>query len=72
MNPGTGEAPVALRGSVPDLVNYPAGCPYRARCAIAVERCVSDVPQLTSVGSERLVSCHTPLKEDAGRALAVR
>ena len=31
--PGSGTAPVPLRGTVPNLIDYPRGCPYADRCA---------------------------------------
>jgi peptide/nickel transport system ATP-binding protein len=69
--PGSGEKPVALRGSVPDLIDYPVGCPYRARCARAVDRCGSDAPDIAAYG-ERSVACHAPLEEEVPHVAAAR
>jgi len=47
-----------IPGSVPDLVNYPAGCPFSARCAFAFGRCATELPRLRVVAGGRQVSCH--------------
>jgi oligopeptide/dipeptide ABC transporter ATP-binding protein len=52
---------------VPDLVDYPRGCPYRARCARATERCLDQVPELRSIDDDRLASCHFPTTEEPVR-----
>jgi oligopeptide/dipeptide ABC transporter ATP-binding protein len=65
--PGSQTKPVALRGMVPDLVDYPRGCPYRARCARATERCLDQVPELRSIDDDRLASCHFPTTEEPVR-----
>lgn len=38
---------IMLRGEVPSPINPPAGCPFHPRCHMAIERCKTDVPQLT-------------------------
>jgi oligopeptide/dipeptide ABC transporter ATP-binding protein len=70
--PGSGTKPVALRGTVPNLIDYPRGCPYHDRCARATERCSTEVPTLREVETTRLVSCHHPVEEEARRAAAAR
>jgi oligopeptide/dipeptide ABC transporter ATP-binding protein len=56
----TRELPV-IEGSLPNLVDLPAGCIFRERCSKAVERCVSERPLLS--GSGRQAACH--LAEDS-------
>lgn len=59
MNPG------GLAGDPPDPVRLPEGCSFRPRCAVAVERCGEEVPELLAVplrgsadgGPERLSAC---------------
>jgi oligopeptide/dipeptide ABC transporter ATP-binding protein len=70
--PGSGTKPVALRGSVPNLIDYPLGCPYHDRCSQASERCAGEAPSLREIGATRLVSCHHPVEEEARRAAATR
>jgi len=33
------------------LIGLPVGCPFYARCAFRVERCLSERPQLEEAGS---------------------
>ncbi|MFD0642138.1 ABC transporter ATP-binding protein [Bradyrhizobium arachidis] len=46
-------------GEPPSLFRRPSGCAYAPRCPIASDRCVADVPELRSVGTDgRIVACH--------------
>ena len=47
-----------LPGQPPDLRTRPAGCAFRDRCAIAVERCATETPPLRSMGPGHLAACH--------------
>ena len=44
-------------GEVPSLFAPPAGCAFHTRCSHAIERCVSEVPALRTVGGHS-VACH--------------
>jgi peptide/nickel transport system ATP-binding protein len=46
-----------IAGSVPELVDLPAGCAFSDRCAFAIERCVSERPQAEPVGERHSASC---------------
>jgi oligopeptide/dipeptide ABC transporter ATP-binding protein len=46
-----------IPGSVPNMINPPAGCAYHPRCPFAFERCRTKVPALQPVGTQR-VACH--------------
>jgi peptide/nickel transport system ATP-binding protein len=47
-----------IPGSPPDLRMLPSGCVFHARCRFAVERCATDVPELTQLsGGSRLAAC---------------
>ncbi|MFS8896754.1 ABC transporter ATP-binding protein [Synechococcus sp. R3-13] len=46
-----------IEGMPPDLVNYPKGCPFAARCRFVIDRCWSENPELESVGSQHAVAC---------------
>ena len=48
---------VSIDGEPPDLLWLPAGCPFMARCAYAVERCSHEMPPLEEVGSGHQVAC---------------
>jgi oligopeptide/dipeptide ABC transporter ATP-binding protein len=68
--PRPGHELVGLRGRVPNLIDYPDGCPYRERCALAHDRCVTEAPTLRSSGA-RSVSCHTPIRTEEHPLVAV-
>ena len=49
----------AIPGTVPNLEERPAGCPFVTRCAQAIESlCASVPPDATDLGSGRYASCH--------------
>ncbi len=55
-------APEAQDTELPDPLNPPAGCAFRARCSRSTARCASEIPQLgDEVGTVR-VACHAPLE----------
>lgn len=59
--PRRGHDLVSLRGQVPDLIDYPQGCPYEARCRFRFDRCATEVPPLAppdDPAERRLASCH--------------
>jgi peptide/nickel transport system ATP-binding protein len=47
-----------IPGLPPSLLNRPKGCPFRARCPFAMERCAIETPLLREVRPKRLVACH--------------
>ena len=63
-----------IPGSVPDLVEVPAGCVFAPRCPRVFARCLEDVPRLRRVdcgpmATERQAACHLELGhsgEDGG------
>jgi peptide/nickel transport system ATP-binding protein len=56
-------APEAKETELPDPLNPPKGCAFRARCPRASERCATDVPALDRAGGRHAVACHHPLQE---------
>src|SRR5713226_2881995 len=46
-----------IEGLPPDLIALPKGCPFRARCTFAIERCVVENPPLESVGPRHQIAC---------------
>lgn len=72
--PRLGQPLASMPGRVPDLVDYPTGCPYETRCRFVMDRCGHEAPGLAPPGilsppgiavSDRLVSCHRPFEEVA-------
>ncbi len=52
----------SLKGSVPSLISLPSGCTFHPRCPFVFNRCLIEVPKLTSLSGqderERLVACY--------------
>ena len=61
--------PVLLGDDIPSAMDPPSGCRFHTRCPVAVDRCVTDVPELRIVGG-RAVACH--LVDDEGHGPDVR
>lgn len=74
--PRRGQRLVSLKGRVPDLIDYPTGCPYAPRCRFRFDRCDEEAPELTAArpngsddgGGVRLASCHLRAEEVVGHA----
>jgi len=71
--PQRGKPIEVLRGRVPDLIDYPDGCPFADRCVYVHDRCHSETPVLLPLGESmsRSASCHLVGKDvstDVGRA----
>lgn len=52
-----------IPGNPPNLLHLPTGCPFSERCALASERCESEVPTIESLNTDRLRACHKPVSE---------
>jgi len=51
-----------IEGSPPDLASELIGCPFRPRCARALDRCATDDPPMTPAGDARGVACWNPVE----------
>lgn len=49
---------IIVSGEVPSAMNPPSGCRFHTRCPHATDRCKSEDPALTDLGSGRAVACH--------------
>lgn len=47
-----------IPGTVPDLINLPAGCTFTDRCPLASSVCQENIPSITKLGSSHTVACH--------------
>jgi peptide/nickel transport system ATP-binding protein len=56
---------VSIDGAPPDLVAPPPGCPFAARCSLATDECVAEMPGLHTLDGGRKVACWRPF--EAGR-----
>jgi len=57
------KAPEGHDTDLPDPLNPPSGCAFRARCPYATQLCADEVPRLTGHGGRHDVACHHPLSE---------
>jgi oligopeptide transport system ATP-binding protein len=48
---------VVLRGEVPSALSPPVGCVFHPRCAIAIEDCSKNMPELREVHPDHWVAC---------------
>jgi len=53
-------APEGKETELPDPLNPPAGCAFRARCPRAIDRCIKEVPDLNG-DNVQLAACFNPL-----------
>lgn len=53
-------APEAKETELPDPLNPPTGCAFRARCPRAIDRCGKEVPELSGDNAQ-LAACFNPL-----------
>jgi peptide/nickel transport system ATP-binding protein len=58
--PRPGQRLVSLRGTVPSLIDYPQGCPFRERCDYVHERSGEEEPLLREIAPRRFLACHLP------------
>ena len=54
---GPGGRLAAIPGNVPHPTRVPSGCPFRDRCALAVEGCAASLPSLEEKAAGRRVRC---------------
>jgi oligopeptide transport system ATP-binding protein len=56
----------AIRGSPPNLLSLPPGCPYAPRCDYTIDRCQKEKPVLKPSGKDHLCACHMAVNENNG------
>jgi oligopeptide transport system ATP-binding protein len=47
----------SIEGLPPDLVNFPKGCPFHARCKYRIDVCAHEMPELQTVGVGHKAAC---------------
>ena len=67
LDSGEHRALTPIEGTPPSMVELPVGCPFAARCPVAVDRCRTEEPHLMPVGSSdgHRSSCHRAQEIDA-------
>lgn len=53
----------SIDGMPPDLIDYPSGCPFAARCPYIIERCNSENPTLKSIGENHAIACWVDVRK---------
>jgi peptide/nickel transport system ATP-binding protein len=48
----------SIKGTVPNLIEPPAGCRFHTRCLRAMEICSKEKPKMIEVEKDHFVSCH--------------
>jgi len=68
--PRPGRKLATLPGNLPDLVDYPRGCPFHPRCEYAFELCSDVAPEIRQLDGERELNCHLErgVSESAARS----
>jgi oligopeptide/dipeptide ABC transporter ATP-binding protein len=56
---------LSIEGAPPDLSTEPVGCPFRPRCAWAIDQCATEDPPLESAGPGRAHACWSPRHHEA-------
>ncbi len=56
-----------IEGQPPSLRKAPVGCSFAPRCEFAFDRCLTDTPQLTTVGFEHRSACWWDLDNERPR-----
>ncbi len=52
------ETLTAIKGTPPDLLAIPPGCPFNPRCSHVAEVCMSTEPALVEIAANRSAACH--------------
>jgi peptide/nickel transport system ATP-binding protein len=46
-----------IPGMMPSLRDMPSGCPFQPRCTISIDKCIHEIPTLSTVASGAQVAC---------------
>jgi peptide/nickel transport system ATP-binding protein len=70
---GPVSALISIPGTLPDLIDPPAGCRFASRCPFATELCVERPPDLVEVAPGQRAACHyadraSEMREEAATA----
>lgn len=64
---GQGRRLATIPGTVPELIDLPAGCSFAGRCPIALQNCPSDIPAERDLGNQHTARCINLDQALAGR-----
>ena len=54
---GTEERLIPIKGTPPDLLKEPTGCPFAPRCRFVVDKCWQEIPPLEAVAPDHYAAC---------------
>ncbi|HTX90458.1 MAG TPA: ABC transporter ATP-binding protein [Anaerolineales bacterium] len=57
----------SIAGAPPSLLVEPHGCPFAPRCDFSIERCKTEIPSLSEVGSGHTIACWVDIRDGAAR-----
>jgi peptide/nickel transport system ATP-binding protein len=63
-DPEARRARIILTGDVPSPINPPSGCRFHTRCPFVFDRCLTEEPELRSVGDGHVSACHLQTAPD--------
>jgi len=55
----------SIEGLPPDLIDYPQGCPFHARCKYRIDKCATERPPLETVAVGHKAACWVNVKTDS-------
>jgi oligopeptide transport system ATP-binding protein len=47
----------SIEGMPPDMIDYPSGCPFYARCTYRIDECLESPPDLREIGPGHKAAC---------------
>ena len=47
----------SINGAPPSLLVEPRGCPFAPRCEFVIDRCKTEIPSLSPVGTDHMIAC---------------
>jgi oligopeptide transport system ATP-binding protein len=59
-----------IKGSPPDLLDMPQGCPFLERCDYSMDICAQQFPDLRLVPTENRLGIYTPVSPKSGKTAA--
>lgn len=57
-NPEHKRERIVIKGDVPSPANLPSGCVFHTRCPYAMEKCKTEIPEVTQEANGHRVACH--------------
>lgn len=72
LRPGGVTERIRLKGDVTSSADPPSGCPFRARCVVAFDRCAVEDPAFTEVTPGHYAACHRAVPDGSDYGAELR